>query len=209
MSVALVGDIHGDPKPLHRAAALPGVVAVIQLGDFGLSRWDVPWLSVPLYFFEGNHEQWKSLPEGEFEDIVPYAPGCSYVPRGTVLTLAGKRFLCAGGADSVDRAYQEREGYWNVREQWTPADEDKLLAATDVDVILAHSPPNSVIQKHFDPMDLTRYFGLPSTWTSPVAIALDRVWAHHGTPPLYCGHMHRSVTDGPCRLLGIDEVVVV
>lgn len=204
--VALVGDIHGDPRPLVKAAAMQGVVAVIQLGDFGLAPDAVPGLSVPLYWFEGNHERWRSVP---VSSEVPYAPWCYYMPRGTFVEIGGVRFLCAGGADSVDREYQMRHGVWSDREQWSDEDEAEMVNAERADVILTHSPPQSAIAAHFDPNDLTRYFGLPNTWRSPVAHAVDRVWGAHGCPPLYCGHMHRSVTDRAVRVLNIDEIVLL
>lgn len=210
--VALVGDIHGSPKALLRAAATPGVVAVVQLGDFGLLRERIPQLGVPLYWLEGNHEQWKFIEQntviglGGLQEITSK---CWYVSRGEVVTVGGIRFLCGGGADSVDKDYQVRHGHWSSREQWSAVDEEAMCAATDVDVMLTHSPPQCTIATHFDPNDLTAYFGLPNTWTSPVAFAVQRVWEHHGQPPLYCGHMHRTVRDGVVRILNIDEVVLV
>jgi hypothetical protein len=208
--VALVGDIHGDARPLIAAANIPGVVAVVQLGDFALTPDQLPDLWVPLYWIEGNHELWATIvPFMDVGGIVEIAPWVYYVGRGTVLPLGGLRLLCGGGADSVDRAYQERHAVWSAREQWSASDESKMLAARGIDAILTHSPPQDTIAAHFDPMDLTRYFGLPSTWVSPVAEAVARVRTHHGNPPLYCGHMHRSVTDGATRILDIDEIVLI
>lgn len=208
--VALVGDIHGDARPLIAAGNVPGVVAVVQLGDFALVPDRLPHLAVPLYWIEGNHEPWGTVvPLMDVGGIVEIAPSTYYVGRGTVLPIGGLRLLCGGGADSVDRAYQERHGVWSAREQWSASDESKMLATRGVDAILTHSPPQDIITAHFDPMDLTRYFGLPSTWVSPVAEAVSRVRAHHGNPPLYCGHMHRAVTDGTTRILDIDEIVLI
>lgn len=208
--VALVGDIHGNPAALRRAAATVGVVAVVQLGDFHLSRDAIPHLAVPLYWIEGNHERWSIVtPMMDGDTPLEFVPNCYYVPRATTLSLGGYRFLCGGGADSVDRAYQMRHGVWSGREMWTAADEAALCAAENVDVILTHSPPQSVIAAHFDPNDLTRYFGLPNTWESPVAHAVDRVWQHHGRPPLYCGHMHRAVQHDTARILDIDEITLL
>lgn len=207
--IALVGDIHGRANALRDAAAHVGVSAVVQLGDFHLKPSDVPNLGVPLYWIEGNHERWPLIGNIGHRVVREFAPMCYYVPRGVVLPLEGRRYLCAGGADSVDRAYQERFGAWSVCEQWTDSDVDACLAAERVDTILTHSPPQTTIDAHFDPLDLERYFGLPRTWRSPVAAHVESVWTRHGQPPLYCGHMHRAVTDGSVRILGIDEVVLI
>jgi hypothetical protein len=207
--VALVGDIHGNPSSLSSIAAMKGVMAIVQLGDFGLPRHRIPVLAVPLYWIEGNHEQWSVVPPRDVRGLTETASGCFHVGRGAVLEIGGLRLLCGGGADSVDRAYQTRHGVWSEREQWTADDEQAMCAATDIDAILTHSPPQSVIAAHFDPNDLTRYFGLPNTWESPVAHAVDRVWAHHGFPPLYCGHMHRAVQHETARILDIGEVALL
>jgi hypothetical protein len=207
--IALVGDIHGDPHWLRRIAEIPGVGAVIQLGDFYLPRHRVPQLPVPLFWIEGNHELWGTVPPVEPRTITETAPGCFHVGRGFVLHICGLRLLCGGGADSVDRAYQMRYNAWSEREQWSADDEVAMCAASNVDAIITHSPPQSVIAAHFDPNDLTRYFGLPNTWVSPVAEAIERVWQHHGKPPLYCGHMHRAVIDGSARILDIGEVILL
>jgi hypothetical protein len=132
--VALVGDIHGSPTALHKAAAIPGVVAIVQLGDFGLPRHRIPRLPMPIYFLEGNHEMWLTVaPLMDANEVVECVPGCFYVPRGTVLTIGGKRYLCAGGADSVDKAYQQRHGHWCEREQWTIRNENRMLNTPRVD----------------------------------------------------------------------------
>ncbi len=218
--IALVGDIHGSVEALQAVrVAHPDVTAIVQVGDFGLRPQMVPDLGIPLYFMEGNHEHWPFLyPYQKIADmsrdagkkLVPmeYAKNCWYVPRGCWLTLEGTRYFCAGGADSVDKAWQVRQGVWSPRESWTPEEAGAILTGGTPDVFLFHGPPQGVIDRHFDPRVLTDFFGLPATWRSPVAEYIEQLCQMHPAVPVYCGHMHRSVTDGPVRILAIGEVVL-
>jgi hypothetical protein len=38
---------------------------------------------------------------------------------------------------------------------------------------------------------------------------VEEVWKRIGEPMLVCGHMHRSVIDGQCRILNINELVLI
>jgi predicted phosphodiesterase len=111
--ILFVSDLHTRYDLLDRQAAaaedrfgLP-CAAVVVLGDLGLfepflkrhfrrrgahgARW-------PLYFLEGNHEDFE-----HFDDLVAaYADCLIHLPRGTVREIAGRRFLCLGGAAYMD-----------------------------------------------------------------------------------------------------------
>jgi hypothetical protein len=84
-----------------------------------------------------------------------------------------------------------------------------LQGAGGVDLMVTHTPPDWMIRKHFSP-DGLRSFGIdPETWRDLSAEAVEQVWRELNEPPLVCGHMHRSVKDGKCRILDINEVMVI
>ena len=208
MKIALIGDIHGNPLPLLQA--IPHADAVIQLGDFAVLPSGAVVSTVPIYWIDGNHE-WFHL-FAQYQDAeapVEWAPNCFFVPRGAVLELGGNRFLCLGGADSVDKVRQGAG--WSPHEQITGKQICRALSATGpIDAILSHTPPQSTIQKHFTSAVIEREFKLPSWWTSPAACAMEVIWQHHGRPPLYCGHMHERIIDERgVRILGIGETVIL
>jgi hypothetical protein len=49
----------------------------------------------------------------------------------------------------------------------------------------------------------------PRTWVDESALAVEGLWDLAGCPPIYSGHMHRRVDDGPCHILEINEVRVL
>lgn len=205
--IALVGDIHGSARALTRVREQHrDVTAIIQLGDFHLPSRKVPALGVPLYWIDGNHEHWAWVKAHQNADApVEFAENCWYVPRGYVLDLEATRFLCLGGADSVDKAYNRS---WSWAECLTGPQVVRALTASRVDVMLTHTPPQSTIVRHFPSTELGQ-FGLSPNWISPAACAVEVIWQHHQRPPLYCGHMHRAVDDREVTILDSDSIVPV
>ncbi len=106
--ILLLSDLHGRFEDVNRQIVraeqrrgMP-VAAVIVLGDMGLFE---PGLkrffrrrgerfARPLYYIEGNHEDFDHLDTL----IAAYADVMTHLPRGTVHTIAGRRFLALGGA---------------------------------------------------------------------------------------------------------------
>lgn len=208
--ILLMGDIHGHPGAIADAVERSGqtITAVVQLGDFGLKRAECNRLAgdVPVYWIDGNHEYYADFaPLQSAETPVPWAENCYYVPRGVVLEVGGRRFLCLGGADSVDYQYRPT----HEAERITPQQLVRALQATGpFDAILTHTPPESVIRRHFPGSGLAM-FGLPATWISPAACAIEVLHNAHPDVPIRCGHMHRSITDGATRILDIGEWVLI
>lgn len=203
--IALLGDLHGNPAALLRAADFPGVTAIVQVGDFGLLADDVPRLDVPLYWIDGNHEYFPEFASHQDDDEPhQWSENCWFVPRGHTLTIGETRMLCLGGADSVDFHYRNTF----EAERITGEQLCRALIADTPDMIVTHTPPESVIQRHFPGSGLAA-FGLPLTWVSPSACAVEVLRAEHPEIPLYCGHMHRAVRDGNVRILDINEQCLV
>lgn len=218
--IGILGDIHGDFSMLstnaHKAKQ-KGAVALIQVGDFGyyprmitqLRQLDLP---LPVYWIDGNHEMHELFLDDENTQT---HENVTFVPRGSILEIDGRRIAFMGGASSVDKQIRFDYGmHWSPLENIRPEDMIRMGTALDlvdnkVDMFITHVPPQSVIQKHFDPRVLRDYFGLPITWQDPDADEVERIWNRIGNVPMYCGHMHRVVKEGNCRILNINELIYV
>jgi predicted phosphodiesterase len=217
MTIMVVGDIHGDSRFLAQVADTiperhPEVTAIIQVGDFGfypglIDDFQRVNSTVPIYAIDGNHEHFPMLTG--ITEVTEMFPNIFYVPRGTVLEIDGGRVAFCGGAASVDKDIRLRQKMsWFAEEQIQDSDIEKLDDVDSVDLLITHCPPQSVIQKNFDPRMLAM-FGLPSSWRDPSADKIETLWERLGYPTLLCGHMHRSVQDRSCRILDINEVVLL
>jgi predicted phosphodiesterase len=211
-----LGDIHGDYHHLMHvadAAKEAGAEAVIQLGDFGWYSNNVRFFitntpAVPVYALDGNHEDHRMLPMDATGPVEMF-PNLFFIPRGTIFTLDGRRIACLGGAASVDKAYRLRQNiHWSPDEDITAEQEQRLFTLEIPDIFLTHVPPQSVIQRHFDPMAL-RFFGLSPSWRDPNADIVERLWNKWNNPMIYSGHMHASKSGKNYRILDINETVEV
>ena len=216
MTVVLLGDIHGITKVLGavdkmQSASGSTVVAGIQVGDLGWYKDTNPLfhtldLKLPWYWIDGNHEDFSLL---KYTKVTEVAPNLFYVPRGTVMEVGGIKIGFLGGAASVDKQTRLRLGWhWSEDELITDEDIAKFDGVESVDMLITHCPPQSTIQKHFDSRMLM-YFGLSPDWRDPSADKVEALWKRLGEPPLVCGHMHRSITDGNVRILDINEYITV
>jgi len=211
--LAVVGDLHGVFTPLARiVAGLPDDVEVIQVGDFGYwpyfrRRWQR--LKLDVRFVDGNHDHVVDLLDGKCD-----WPGAYYMERGAVREVAGRRILFLGGSTSVDRAWRPHgsgEHCWFDEEIVRVQDVERAIREVGdqpVDLMVTHTPPDWMIRKHFSPDGLRRFGHDPDTWRDLAALRVEDVWRQIGEPPLVCGHMHRSVVDGQCRILNINECVM-
>lgn len=223
--IQLIGDIHGDFKTLAALVkAAPHAAEIVQVGDFGFwpqlrDRYKAPERMV--YFIDGNHDHCQALAgEPPFDKPAELWPNATYVPRGTVLTLNGKNVLFLGGAKSIDRAWRPRYnpdgGGYNPVNCWFPeevisdADTERALvrakAVGKIDLMVTHTPPQWMVDKYFGVPGPE--WGLPRDWRDESAGQVELVWKELDCPDLVCGHMHRSVTDGVCRILTINEVML-
>lgn len=212
--IVFLGDVHGffdrvaDVSHLYEGNA----TAIVQVGDFGyypqtLSRLAQYHFPTPIYWIDGNHEYYPLItPLWDKTEPVKVLPNVYYVPRGCVVELDGVRIGCLGGAASVDKAYRKAYADWWPEEVTRPIDGERLLQHGPVDLLVTHAPPQFIVDKHFNPADLERHWGLSRNWRDPSAAIVEDVWNQLGQPPLICGHMHRSVVDGVVRILDINEV---
>jgi len=164
-TVALMGDVHGNRSWVRSRLQSIGergdVRTVIQLGDWGLlwpgassrrmtdeastlcQRYDLDLLII-----EGNHDnadalsqRWQDPRNRSADDrALPLhlADRVAVMPRGYRFAIAGRTFVCLGGATSLDRGHRT-EG-----KDWWPAEaitDEQVALATEggyADVLLSH-----------------------------------------------------------------------
>lgn len=215
--IYLIGDIHGDFHELkQRIRDIPPEATIIQVGDFGIwpvtaARWKTVAIDRDIYFIDGNHDYmpWLDADSTELVEIWPHA---LYVPRGYVRHIGDQKVLFLGGSKSVDRAFRVKNSEvhgWFDAEQLTEAQAERAMRAERVDVMITHAPPDCVIRQHFSKEGLVSFGINPETWVDESARRVEKVWRALDQPKLYCGHMHKNVTEGTVRILNTYEVVKI
>lgn len=161
MGTYVIGDRHGNFEELILFAIRLHLTEddnLIVLGDMGLcwrkdrqdldkfiSRWEDKMLNPPfLYFIDGNHENFDLLKS--FKDGV-ISPHIRWLKRGTIIYFEGKKCLCIGGADSIDKFRRTKHLSWWEDEQITQEDIDSCKAET-YDYVFSHACPYSVFKEN-------------------------------------------------------------
>jgi predicted phosphodiesterase len=174
------------------------VTSVLVLGDFGLfahtlqeffRRRQQRFLR-PVFIIEGNHEDFRV-----FSELVQeYQQEFTYLPRGSVRTIDGIRFLALGGAAYMD-AMTTPPGA-EIRE----SDLQACLAHPpgSVDIVLSHDCPQEIGVKNAPGFEHYAPPGFPGG----IAIAAylkPRLW--------FFGHHHRwfGAELPPTRYHGLPE----
>jgi predicted phosphodiesterase len=160
----VAGDSHGNLGHLQYLIAWAqesGCDAILHLGDFGYwPKWSdyleygrelLEQAALPLYFVEGNHEQYVDLykphPEvGSFRLVVPPGvpgrAGIWHIPRGTRWRWQGIRFLGVGGAYSIDKELRGPGIDWFPEELLSDEEYQRIVADPDqVDICVFHDAP--------------------------------------------------------------------
>jgi len=215
--LAIIGDLHGQFYMLDQM--LPdirekNVSAIIQVGDFGyypntIKNLEKHTFDIPFYWIDGNHEHFELFIH--HTEVTEVHPNCFYVPRGTVMNLDKFKIGFMGGAGSIDKNLRIHRGLdWSELENITDEQFARMDNVDEVDILITHTPPQSVIDNNFDNSPyVLKQFGAAADWFDPNAHRIDALWARLNYPDLYCGHMHRSVIDRSCRILNINEVVYI
>ena len=163
--VFLTGDKHGDFFDIINFINdynLGENDYIIVLGDMGLfwrkDKKDAEIFinlyedsyKVNLMFIDGNHENFdllKQIPLNE-NGIGTISKHIFYLSRGCVFELLGKRFLCMGGADSVDRFRRIKHLSWWEDEKITNEDISKVNKDIYYDYVLTHAAPQSIVNQN-------------------------------------------------------------
>ena len=223
MTILYAGDIHGNVNTfakIDQEAQRLGAIAIVQCGDFGYywpgrnelqlyfeKRAQQNELQHPVYFVDGNHEQFPRLnfdweQQGQ-PDVVELSKNVFHVRRGSFIKIGEIGHAFCGGAISIDRHLRVEGASWWSEEQPT---HDEYLRFFDTiqtmkpDVIVTHEAPRLV------PLYKT------ARYNDPVAHSLQRVLTLSEHRPLrwYFGHHHilsswRGVADVEFFGCGIDE----
>ncbi len=208
----IIGDLHGEwqffslfEEQLEKDGRLDAPISIIQVGDFGfypeyMDYWKgCKW---PVYAIDGNHEHFGYLKQ--FKDVSEVRQNLFYVPRGKVLELEGYRIGFIGGAESVDVKWREEGISWFPEERVLEIEADRIRNEK-LDILISHAPPSSVISRNFAPLNKLSW-GLPADWEDVSSKVIEKLWCDLGRIPMFCGHMHRSILDGNCRILNVDEL---
>lgn len=211
--LGILGDVHCNWAVINMLSEMKfaqKIDAVIQVGDFGFypDALDMHWKKppFPVYAIDGNHEHFPML--RGIDRVTEIKPNLFFVPRGTILELAGYRIGLCGGGESVDKAWRRENYDWFADERVTHEQIERLYGS-NIDFLVTHVPPRSLIDKAFPPINLESW-GLPHGWVDVSAVTIEYLWNQLNQPPMFCGHMHHSV-DGSkygmkVRILNIDEI---
>lgn len=214
--IAFVGDVHGQFEIFHMIPndIVPKNVQVIQVGDFGVvpnlvSLWRrVKQFDKPIFFIDGNHEYFPLLTPYKKPSAI--AEGLVYVPRGTVLNIDGIKIGFCGGGVSIDKRIRTPGFDWFPDEAITRRDVQKFYSVGKLDLLVTHAPPAYFIKDNPDIGDssILQFYGYPRNFIDSNSMMVEDIWNMVGNPPLICGHMHKSKSDGRVRVLGVGEVFV-
>lgn len=149
---------------------------------------------IPCYWLPGNHENYDALdalvdtldaqPDGTYE----IEPSVFYVPRGTVLTLDGVRFLCCGGATSVDKKMRIPFVSWWEQEAITDEDVATCADAGTADVLLSHDFPweCNIVDRHLDD-----FWGVEAQINTEASRKrISQIAVNAGVRRIFHGHLH-------------------
>ena len=176
IKILIAGDTHGEflhvKNKIDMAKKVGDISRIVILGDFGL-WWGhdaIKYLdeinayatqnNVQIFAIPGNHENhewWQSI----IDSAPATAHGWAYVRSNVLLSpkvhdfvWAGKQFVVAGGAVSIDKDYRleyERakgKKIWSPNEQLKDSDVDKIKSTrfahgVPVDYLLTHDCSNA------------------------------------------------------------------
>jgi Icc-related predicted phosphoesterase len=175
--ILFMGDVHGDFVTMNNILELEKPDLCIQLGDFGIwprlsgsnfgkFQYDMKHLhdvKYPLYFIEGNHEDYEYLNdnydsydgtyliENEYKKV-------KHIRRGYIEKINDMNFLFIGGAESIDKQFRTEGISWFPEETITNFDIECILNNVStlnikIDVIVSHTCPeefNVIENKYHD-----------------------------------------------------------
>jgi len=216
-----LGDIHGDWNYLKAIVAIYGNEPIICLGEFGYWPRHEIWppgidLDNPIYFLDGNHEDFDSLEQNGWMDKSEpqeVEHNIFYIPRGTLLSIQGKNLLCCGGGESMDKIYRTIGIDWFPQEVISYSDIVKCkegVSVGGIDYVLTHVAPAC-----FDIEVAINLFAMPKFGSEKfLNYLVDDIMELAEVPSWFFAHYHQ----GACgkyreqltwRALGLGEVFIV
>lgn len=159
----VTGDIHGDITSVIRFIEKYDLTKddnIIVLGDFGIfwradmqdaqfkiEQYERSCNGVHLYWIDGNHENFNIINSWNCKGVIyNNSEHIHYCPRGSVLNINGKKALCIGGADSVDKFWRRENIEWWADEAISDEDVDRV-APDYYDYVFTHCCPYDEVQQ--------------------------------------------------------------
>src|SRR5258705_2422340 len=218
IKVCIMGDIHGVYTTLNQAPKNTDLI--VQIGDFGYTHLHSPLTYIfdyPIYFISGNHDsidQLKYLSRNETE-IGKFNNKLWYIPRGWVELIGDTLVGFLGGAETpapfrasfvpgltlfADEGIKEldlRRLEDNLN-TWNRVYKPK--AYRELDVLITHSPPISILRKMAYLKMITEVNETNSAEFVEQAILTFK------PKKSFFGNMHRSFDDtiGNTKVIGLN-----
>ena len=177
--ICFLGDVHGLFKELDMFLKLNKPNIVLQCGDFGYwpkffkDRFDyLKDNPIPIYFCDGNHEDYESLKNIECEVY----PNIYYMKRTKILNINNLNIMFIGGAESID-GNMRTLGYDYFLEESISQKDFINLPDTKIDIIISHTCPMEVNIKRYNEKQSSR-------------IALSYILEMYQPKLWYFGHYH-------------------
>jgi predicted phosphodiesterase len=226
----VAGDSHGNllhSRFLFECAAENACDAILHLGDFGywpkmeaLPFLRFNWINsdrnqLPIYFVEGNHEDYPRLlgrdyPQiGSFRLIAPPKEssnaGIWHIPRGARWTWQGIRFLGVGGAYSIDKGLREQGVDWFPEETLTDVQVAAIISAEhQADICVFHDAPTGA------PLPIDLFPNLDAAWNreqlAKIVKRVDPALIMHGHYHCaYQGRWRDEDSGASAAIVGLDS----
>lgn len=210
MRLFVTGDTHGgidvhklsNPEWIAQKNLSKNDLLVI-LGDFGFiwsnhrdgrERYWLKWFAEKPYriaFLDGNHENHDRLAKLERVEFHGGIAGrvsenVWHLKRGELYKFGNKSVFTLGGAESVDRIFRTKGVSWWAGELLSEEDKEKSYEILDscnwnVDLILTHTLPRSIIRNYLDN---------PEKEEDPTSAFLDQIYTRLTFLGWYAGHFH-------------------
>ena len=183
MRLRLLGDVHGDIRPVIKQYDRSDYDQLIQVGDFGFrdtySKYLKLFDSEKLRILPGNHDDYDALVEPEY---APYFLGDYGLLDGT----DGKVFYVRG-AWSIDKAYRREGVSWWKNEELSFRQTYECLdlweqVGANVEVVLSHDAPINIA---------TFVLGQYPIETTTGKL-LYEMWKMHQPKFWFFGHHHKN-----------------
>lgn len=160
----VTGDCHGDLSKIWRFIKkfdLGSESNIIICGDMGIfwnkeqndarymiKQYEENCNGVHLYWIDGNHENFDIINSWDTTKDKTYdnSEHIHYCPRGLELNINGKKALCMGGADSIDKAWRVEGIGWWPQEQIT--EKDIVEVGGYYDYVFTHCCPYSIFHRN-------------------------------------------------------------
>lgn len=149
--ILISGDIHAEFRIFYERLEKMNVDLCLQVGDMGDEKKEYVEPPIPIYFIQGNHENWGILFDGKLPKNL------YYIDNGGMIEVEGLKVIGFGGNYSsryYDKKKSEIQGARKrhyVKEEFDRA----LINATrvepeTVDVLITHEAPSPYTHRGMD-----------------------------------------------------------